>query len=235
MEKNKNRLLLGAALFGIGLLSLLNNLDVFRLDEEYVLSLIFAGSGAALMQHGWSSKPRKWTFYAGSALVIVGACIFIEASWLLPDELIGTMFLWLGASLLYLVYQRDRIRNWWVLLFAGPMFTIGSVVLFEGFRWLRGDTMAVLIMMGFAATFGYLYMLRSPERKLEWAKFPAAVFFLIGVFILLAKEFRGTIPFVISGLFILAGVYLIYRTVRADFGSSGSNPPNPTTELPQVG
>jgi hypothetical protein len=233
METPKTRLMLGGVLLAIGLLSLLNNLDVFRMDEQYVLSLIFAGVGAAFVQHGWAT-PRKWTFYFGSALVLVGTIIFIEASRWLPSELIGTMFLWLGAGLLYRVFQRDRDKNWWVLLFAGPLAVAGLVVLLEGFHLLRGDVAGVLMMFGFAATFGYIYLLRSPQRKLDWAKFPAAGFFLIGVFILLAEEFYGTIPIVISGLFIFSGLYLIYRTVRADFGSSKINPPDAPTELPQV-
>jgi hypothetical protein len=233
METPKTRLIVGGALLAIGLLSLLNNLDVFRMSEEYVLSLIFAGVGAAFLQHGWAT-PRKWTFYFGSALVLVGTIIFIEATRWLPDEMIGTMFLWLGAGLLYRVFQRDRDKNWWVLLFAGPMLTTGLVVLLESYRMLRGDLAGVIMMFGFAATFGYIYLLRSPQRKLDWAKFPAAIFFLIGVFILLAEEFFGAIPFVISGLFILSGLYLIYRTVRTDFSSSKINPPDAPSELPQV-
>jgi hypothetical protein len=233
MENNKTRLMIAGALILIGLLSLLNNFDLFQLREEYVLSLIFAGTGLVLVQHG-RTTPRKWTFYLGSAFVLVGVIIFIAESRLLPDEMIGTLWLWLIAGILYRVYLRDRNKHWWVLLFAGPLFTIGLVVLLEGFRLLRGDTIGVLIMLGFAATFGYIYTLRSPERKLDWAKFPAAVFFLIGVFIMLANELRGAIPFVISGLFILTGGYMIYRTVRADFGSSKQDPPNMLTELPQV-
>jgi len=244
MENNRTRLLIGGALLAIGLISLLKNLDFFNLNEEYVLSLIFAGVGAMLMQHGWTSKrqaaqgqaaPRQWTFYLGGALMLVGAIIFIAENRFLPDQTVATMMLWLFAGLLFKVYQHDRKKNWWVLLFAGPMFTIGLVVLLEGFRLLRGDIIGVLIMFGFAATFGYLYTLRSPERKLDWAKFPATVFFLIGVFIFLAREFHGTIPFFISGVFILTGLYMIYRTVRADFGSSKSEPPSLPTELPQAG
>lgn len=238
MDNNKNRLLIGGALLAIGLLSLLKNLDVFYLSEEYILSLIFAGVGAMLMQYGRATAkaPRQWTFYLGSALVIVGAIIFIAENRFLPDQTVATMMLWLFAGLLFKVYQHDPKKNWWVLLFAGPMFTIGLVVLLEGFRLLRGDIIGVLIMFGFAATFGYLYTLRSPERKLDWAKFPAAVFFLIGVFIFLAREFHGMIPFFLSGIFILTGLYMIYRTIRSDF--SGSKPEPPTTlpaELPQVG
>jgi hypothetical protein len=229
---NRTRLLLGGALLGIGVLSLLNNLDFFQLREEYVLSLIFAGCGAVLMQHGWVI-PRKWTFYFGSALVVVGAIIFIAENRFLPDEMIGTLWLWLGAGILYRIYQRD-IKHWWVLLFAGPMFVIGSVVLLEGFRLVRGDTIGVLIMLGFAGTFAYIFSLRSPERKLEWAKYPAIGFFLIAVFILLANEMQGAIPFVISGLFIAGGLYLIYRTVRADFGSSAPSENNPSAEVPQA-
>jgi len=234
MENNKTRLLRGGALLAIGLLSLLNNLDIFQMSEEYVLSLIFAGTGAALMQHGWA-PPRKWTFYLGSALAIVGVIFFIAENRFLPDEMIGTLWMWLIAAILYRVYLHNRNKNWWVLLFVGPLFTIGLVVLFEGFRLLRGELIGVLIMFGFAATFGYLYALRLSERKLDWAKFPAALFFLIGVFILLAEEFSGAIPFVISGLFILTGLYLIYRTLRTDFGSSKNDSPNNSAELPQVG
>jgi hypothetical protein len=242
MPINKTRLMLGGALFVIGLLPLLNNLEMFHLREEYVLSLIFAGTGVVLMQHGWSAKrqatqgqtaPRQWTFYLGSALLIVGIIIFIAENRWLPDEMIATMWLWLIAGILYRVFQRDMAKNWWVLLFAGPMFTVGAVVLLEGFRLLRDETIAVLIVLGIAGTFAYIYSLRSLERKTDWAKFPAVVFFLIAVFILLANEFRGAIPFVISGLFILTGLYMIYRTVRADFGSK-PEPPNSSAELPQV-
>lgn len=239
---NRTRLLLGGALLLIGLLSLLNNLDFFHLREEYVLSLIFAGCGAVLMQHGsptffslskGKSEPRKWTFYLGGALVMVGANIFIAEARFLPDEMIGTLWLWLGAGVLYRIYQHSA-KNWWVLLFAGPMFTIGGVVLLEGFHLLRGETISVLIMLGFAGTFAYVYSLRAPERILDWAKYPALGFFLIAVFILLANQLEGAIPFVISGLFILGGLYLIYRTVRADFGSSAPNGNNPTAEVPQA-
>src|SRR5574341_206562 len=238
---NKTRIMLGGALLVIGLLSLLNNLEIFHLSEEYVLSLIFAGTGVVLMQHGSDffsrhtkgKSERQWTFYLGSALVIVGAIIFIAEARFLPDEMIATMWLWLIAGILYRVYQRDMAKNWWVLLFAGPMFTVGAVVLLEGFRLLRGDMMAVLIILGIAGTFAYIYALRSPQRKNDWAKFPAVVFFLIAVFILLANEFRGAIPFAISSLFILTGLYMIYRTVRADFGSKPDQP-NSSAELPQV-
>jgi hypothetical protein len=239
---NRTRLILGGALLLVGLLSLLNNLDFFHLREEYVLSLIFAGCGAVLMQHGsptflsfskGNSGPRKWTFYLGGALVMVGATIFIAEARFLPDEMNGTLWLWLGAGVLYRIYQRNA-KNWWVLLFAGPMFVIGAVVMLEGFRLLRGDTMGVLIMLGFAGTFAYVYSLRSLERKLDWAKYPALGFFLIAVFILLANEMEGAIPFVISGLFIAGGLYLIYRTVRADFGSSAPSDNNPPAEVPQA-
>jgi len=236
MENNKTRLLIGGALLVIGLISLLKNLDIFYLSEEYVLSLIFAGVGAMLVQYSRAAKgPRQWTFYLGGALVMVGAIIFIAENRFLPDQTVATMMLWLFAGLLFKVYQHNPKKNWWVLLFAGPMFTIGLVVLLEGFRLLRGDIIGVLIMFGFAATFGYLYTLRSPERKLDWAKFPATVFFLIGVFIFLAREFHGTIPFFISGVFILTGLYMIYRTVRTDFSSSKPEPPSMPTELPQAG
>ncbi len=239
---NRTRLLLGGALLGIGVLSLLNNLELFQMREEFVLSLIFVGCGGVLMQHGsptflsiskGKSGPRKWTFYLGSALVMVGANIFIVAARFLPDEMIGTLWLWLGAAVLCRIYQHSA-KNWWVLLFAGPMFTIGGVILLEGFRLLRGDTTGVLIMLGFAGTFAYVHSLRTPERKLDWAKYPALGFFLIAVFILLANELEGAIPFVISGLFILGGLYLIYRTVRADFGSSAPSDNNPPAEVPQV-
>ncbi len=243
---NRNRLMLGGALLGIGVLSLLNNLRLLQLPAEYVLSLIFAGSGVVLMQHGsptflkafkGEAGPRKWTFYLGSALVMVGVILFIDETRFLPSEMIGTLFLWLGAWILYRIFQRSH-KHWWVLLFAGPLLTIGLVVLLEGFRWLRGEVAWVLMMLGFAGTFAFLYALRFSELKpvngssgLDWAKYPAVVFFLIAVFILLANEVEGVVPLVISGLFILGGLYLIYRTVRADFSASGPDQNNPMQEL----
>lgn len=232
MSIDKTRVMIGGVLIAVGLLSLLHNLRWFRLSEEYVLSLIFSGAGLALVQHGRAIR-RQWASFLGCALVIVGAIIFIAEAPFLPDELIGTMWLWLVAGVLYWVYQRNH-QHWWVLLFGGPAFAAGLVVLLEGFDLLRGYIAGVLMNLGIAGTFAFIYSIRSPERKLDWAKYPAAVFFLIAVFILVAKEHAGALPVVLSGLFILSGLYIIYRTLRTDFGGSKPSEPNPATEAPQT-
>jgi hypothetical protein len=77
----------------------------------------------------------------------------------------------------------------------------------------------------------FMLCVRRGENRL--GQIPGVVFFLIAVFILLANEFQGAIPFAISSLFILTGLYMIYRTVRADFGSKPDQP-NSSAELPQV-
>jgi hypothetical protein len=227
MAINKTRMVLGGVLLLIGLLSLLNNLHLFRLSEEYVLSTIFLGSGLVLAYHGQAAQ-RKWVRYLGFALVIIGAMIFIDEAAFLPDEMIGTLWLWLLAGILYRLYQLNS-KRWWVLLFAGPAFVIGLVIFLEGFQVVRSELIAVLINMGFAATFAYLYSIRSLERKLEWAKYPAVGFFLIAIYLFLADEYEGAIPFALSGMFILSGLYLIYRTLRTDLHSSDAQQHNAST------
>jgi uncharacterized membrane protein HdeD (DUF308 family) len=229
MAINRTRVMLGGVLIIIGLLSLLHNFRLLRLSEEYVVSLIFSGSGVALFHHGRSSA-RKWACYWGGALLVVGVIIFIAATPFLPDELIGTLWLWLLAGVLYGVYQRNHDR-WWVLLFALPAFTIGGVVLLEGFRLLRGDIAAILINLGLAGTFAFLYAIRSPERKLGWAKYPAAVFTLVAAIIFLAENYGDALPLAISGMLILGGLYLIFRTLRTDLSSANPDQQNSTVNI----
>ena len=227
MMINRTRAALGGALMLIGMLALLQNLGLFRLSEEYMISLIFSSSGLALFYYG-RTTIKQWALYLGGALFIVGVIIFISATSFLPDEMIGTLWLWLLAGLMYRVYHRNNDR-WWSLLVAIPAFTVGAVVLLEGYHLLRGEMVAILIILGIAGAFTVLYAIRSPERKLNWAKYPAAVFYAVALIIFSVEYYEDAFPYALSGLLILTGLYLIYRTLRSDFGVSKPNLENSIT------
>ncbi len=102
-------------------------------------------------------------------------------------------------------------RQWWALIPAGILGSIGVTALvsallpaFAGSIW-RGT----VFFLGFAATFGLLY-LRRDTIPTKWAKVPALVFSGLALLTLAGSAGLNGLPLVLIAL----GVLLLFSTVR---------------------
>jgi hypothetical protein len=86
----------------------------------------------------------------------------------------------------------------------------------EGFNLVYGETIGALINFGIAATFGYLYSIRTEQNRLEWAKYPAIGFLGISILVYFADRHYGIGPIIFAIFLIAAGVALIVQTIRSD-------------------
>jgi len=214
MSLRDSRISLGALLVVIGLLALAQNLDWLRIDSDHVAGIIFFLVGATLFYQS-RAGGNQFKFYAGIAGMFVGFAILVGSTRILPDQITGTAVLWIIAALFLRVYLKKR-EAYWPIIPAGILFSIGLVVALEGFNLIYDVTIGALITFGIAATFGYLYSIRTEQNKLEWAKYPALGMLGVSVLIYFSDRHYGVGPIIFSILLIAAGIGLIVQTIRAD-------------------
>ena len=213
MSTRDNRLRVGAILILIGALALVQNLNLLPVDSSHLVGLTFLLGGAAVFLSG-RKDHNAFKFYSGVAAMFVGFAIIVGTTDILPGQIIGTVCLWIIASLFLRVYLNKR-EAYWPIIPAGILLTVGLAVGLEGFRLIHGQTIGALINLGIAGTFGYLYNIRNVQNKLEWAKYPAAAMMVVSLIVYFSERHYGFGPLIFASVLILAGIGLIIQTLRA--------------------
>lgn len=213
MVENKTSLLIGIAIIVFGILALLNNLGLLTGIDD-IIGAVILFSLAYLFYRIYRKDPGKvWglivaTFCGALALIVV-----VESLSIFPDEVSGTILFWSGAAVFAFLYVRDN-RMWWAVIPAGILFTLGVVVLTEGFGLLNSGLEGTVLFLGFGLTFMYLYMQRNEQNKLDWAIWPGGFLLAFAVFVYLQNMDWMDKDFFLPVILIIIGGYLIYRASK---------------------
>jgi len=217
MRRKNPKFILGAGLIVIGLLVMLDELHIFNFDEELLVSFGFLFGGLALLSL-YNQSKATWQLITGIFAIFIAIMIFIEETHIISDDFIGVLTVWLIAAGFFFVYHKNN-RNWWAVIPAGFMFSVGWIVLLTEV-WRGFDHYApVIFFLGLSLTFGYLYSIRNTENKLDWAIWPAGATFFLCILVFSSMMFHGIDDFIFPAMLIIAGIYLI----RRNNGSSQKN------------
>jgi hypothetical protein len=119
----------------------------------------------------------------------------------------------LGFWVVYLV----RRAYWWAIIPAGVLFTLALVAGLS--ETMAGNAGGWVFFLGLSATFGLVYLLPTNEGRRIWALYPAAALLAMAVLIMAAM---GQVVNVLwPAALILAGIYMVYRTLRPRHVYSG--------------
>jgi len=165
----------------------------------------------------FKDRSQKWalllTSVLGAAGMIIFFAVFISETRILPESFIGTAVLWIIAAVFLGVYVRNR-ENWWAIIPAGVLTSIGFTVLADEVWYFYGETVAFILFLGFALTFLILYVLRNEQNQLEWAKYPAIVLGVFSFFLLFVNPHNRVGDVVFPILVILVGLYMVIRNYQ---------------------
>lgn len=211
MNRSKATLLWGAGLLVLGLVLLLQNLQVLPNLVGVIWFAIFALGGIAFLGVYASDRQRWWAVIPGGALL--GIALLIGLDVFLPEvggALGGTLFLFvLGATFLAIFFLHRE--NWWAIIPGGVLFTVALVALLD--QVTTDLETGSIMMLGLAATFAVLSRVETPQGRLRWPLIPAVVLLAIGLIILFGSLAWAGWLFAL-GLIVVGG-YLIYRSVAA--------------------
>ncbi len=188
----------GLGLVGLGVLMLLDNLNIIKgatgLFFGVLLLLV-----ASFFFGGFARNPRAgwWNIIPAMALLGLGLESLLPV--VLPKSLqfiSGNMFLiCLGLSF-WLVYFADRAR-WWGIIPGGVLLTLVAVNIAG-----NADNPAML-MLGLGITFLLVAVLPAAGGRNEWAYVPSLVLMGLGAFLLsdLSMDKASVyLPWVLIGL-----------------------------------
>jgi hypothetical protein len=152
----------------------------------------------------WWALIPAYVFFLPAVIVIVTTARL---------DMIASLILLLIALPFFIVYIIFR-NNWWALIPGGILGSVAVSLLFigvEGSTALKAALITGVMFLGFAITFGVLWLQRK-QQYTAWAKFPA-----VGCAIVAVMAFTSTIQFLWPLVLIGIGIWMItgFRGLRS--------------------
>ncbi|MBN2012271.1 hypothetical protein JW960_23275 [candidate division KSB1 bacterium] len=210
MQQQHRNGLIGGALALIGIILLINNFDWIKLDSEFMWGLGFAVIGAALIVRYKKVDHRVSLLIIGVSATLIGVIIMLSSFHAMPDDLLGTAFVWIIGAIFIALHFRNS-RYWWAIIPGGVLFVIGTIVLIDNYDLLDGSYTPIIFFLGLSAVFWYLYFYRQDGKKFRWPIYPAAALSAMAVIGLLEKHVDNFWSMLIPLCLIGAGFILILR------------------------
>ena len=205
MKKIPNRLIWGSLLILLGVVFLLQQLNVIGSPLETAVLLLLAAGGAAFLYTYFRDSDQWWAVIPGLALLgIAFAGMESQFDFLPGGDWAGSVFLGLLGLAFWLPYLRGQV-DWWAIIPGGVLLTLALVA---GLEDLIVDGGAVFFL-GLSATFALVAVLPKDRENTRWALIPAGVLGVLGVFLLPGLE--GYLGVIWPAVLILGGLYLIIR------------------------
>ena len=209
MKRFDVRILIGALLIGAGVLFLLQTFNIIP-DAWNILWIGAFAVGALIFFYVYiSDRAQWWALIPGMTLLGLAGTVLVESY--LPDlgNMGGALFL-AGISLgFWMIYLTNR-EFWWTIIPGGVLLTLSAVTLADD--WIAGDSGGGVFFLGLALTFLLVAFLAKPRENFWWAYIPAAVLFVMGIFLI--GPLQSIFNFVWPVALILAGGFLLFRNFR---------------------
>lgn len=213
MRNRSSSYWLGIALIGFGLYALAQRFDLLYFDPGVLAGVAFLLIGSVFIT-AYFRDNRMVKLIFGIFFIFIGIAALNDTYRLFPEDFIGSLLLWMIAALFFMVYLRDR-NQWWAVIPAGALVSLGIIASIDEIVYLRGDTDGAILFLGLALSFSYLYLIRNPKNRLGWAVWPAFGCFLLAI-VIVANEFlyfdisRYAFPVIL----IAIGAVLIIKNLR---------------------
>jgi hypothetical protein len=186
--------------------SLLSLIELNILGDGFVATYVLLAIAAPFLYIYFKDRTHWWALIPAYVMFIIAFMIPLVEFNILQDAFVATYVLGGIALPFLLVYARDR-DNWWALIPAYVLLSVGIMVGLIDARVLSDLLVPAYIMFSIAIPFLFVY-LRNPSEW--WPLIPGGVMGLIGMaFLLSEKSTRIIAPILV----IAGGVFIILRQI----------------------
>lgn len=218
MDDKRIRLAGGVLLVLVGVLVLLQNLDILRGGLSLLWALCFLAAGVIFTYLYFKNRRQWWPIIPGFTFLGLGVLILLSWTWPGFGDTIGTTFFlgMMGAS--FFVIYADHREHWWPIIPGGVLITVALSSLMEDLvrPWFDSGS---LVLIGLGLTFLLVYLLSPATKRMTWTLWPAGILAAIGLIIGIttspAMAYAGPLALV------LIGGYLVYRATSSRPKASG--------------
>ena len=184
-----------------GLLTLIE-LNVLR--DPFIASYVLSAIALPFLYVYFQDRTAWWPLIPTYVLLSIALMIPLEEFNILSSAFVGSYVLGTIALPFIVIYARDR-QNWWALIPAYTLLSIGLMVGLIETRVLDDLLVPAYVMFAVAIPFFYVY-LRNPKDW--WYLIPGGIMGLMGLgFLLSERSTRLVAPILV----ILVGIFIITR------------------------
>ncbi len=177
---------------------------------EVIGALVLFSIGIPFLVAFALNRRNWWALIPGFVMIAIGFIPLLSSQ--RASELIGAYVLAAIALPFFVTYFWSK-DNWWALIPAGVMASIALMVGLLTTGVIRESRFGVangILFLGMAVTFAFLWLRRSAHPT-AWAAWPAIGLAIVGVSAFL---FSGAVDYIGPVMIILAGVLVLYFTLR---------------------
>ena len=190
------------ALWAVAGLLALVELNV--LDGEFLAAYVLSAIALPFIAVYLRDTSQWWALIPAYVLLAVAAMILLSETALLPATFEATFVLTAIALPFLVVYLRNR-EQWWPLIPAYVLLSIGIMIPLEELGVLNDFLVPAYVMFVIAIPFFIVYF-RNPKQW--WPLIPGGIMAAIGLSFLLAEAFQYVFP----ALVILVGIWVLIRS-----------------------
>ncbi len=207
MKKINWRLFAGGALVLVGLLTLLETLNIFPLTSV-LWGVVFGIAGIGFLSVLFNDRSNWWAVIPGVVLLSLSALVIVEELFpKISGDVGGVIFLGGTAIAFWLVYSMNR-QHWWAIIPGGVFTALTGTVLLDEFTRLDGG---IFFLFGLAVTFALVALLPGLPGNRNWPWIPSGILFVVSL-LALFSSLQWT-SFLWAVLFIGLGLFLILRNI----------------------
>lgn len=176
------------------------------LRDEAIATYVLIAVALPFLAVYLRDRTQWWALIPAYVMLVIAAVVYFGERGGFPDYLVGPFVLASIGLPFLVVYLRDR-GQWWALIPAYAMFSVGLIIPLAELD-LNGNLIAAYVMFAIALPFGVVYL---KNRDNWWALIPGGIMAVIGVSLLLAEQlFRYLLPaaIILTGLWILARQFM---------------------------
>ena len=206
MKRLDIRTILGGGLLLIGVLMLLEKMNILRGAGDFFWGIIFLiGAAFFLSMFAQSPSSRWWAIIPAMAMLGIGGSAILPRAF---SGWGGGIFLGALGLAFWVVYITDRSR-WWGIIPGGVLFTLAAVSVLNDTDTLVTLNTGSLFFVGLGLTFLMVAILPNPSGGMQWAYIPAAVLVVMGA-LLGSQATAGLADYIWPAALILTGLLVLY-------------------------
>lgn len=205
------RIIVGVAMVVLGGLALLQAFGILPTQGSLMLLLlagIFIAGGLAFLYVLIANRENWWAAIPGFTLLGLGGLILTGEFLPVFAERFGAALFLGSISLAFWIVFAMRPSYWWAIIPAGALISIAIVTFIpESAAFETGG----LILLGLAATFGVVGLVKVGEKRQTWPWIPAGILFLVGVLTIFSNT--RFMVYTWPAVLIALGLYFLLRAV----------------------
>jgi hypothetical protein len=207
MKRFDPRIVFGALLILAGILGLLQAFGFLQDASDVFWGIVFLAAGAIFLFFfaGSFASGGWWAAFPGFVLAGIGVLILLPDA---LDDIGGAIFLGAIGLSFWAVYLTGRER-WWAIIPGGVLLTLAIVSALPD-RVFGGTDTGGVFFLGLALTFLLVALLAN----MRWAYWPAGALGVFGVLLFFQSQVF-LLSYIAAGALILAGVYIVLRSLRS--------------------